>query len=143
MKHKYFFNVALLTSSLSTCISKQVGAVLVKDNRIIATGYNGVASGKKHCNEIFTEPFNRELHHTWSIFNELHAEENLISLCAKNGIKTKNSKLYLTLSPCITCAKIILAAGISEVHYIKEYDKDSEGLGFLEDNKIPCIKKTE
>jgi len=141
MKEEYFFKVAELTSKLSTCASIEVGAVLVRDKRIIATGYNGVASGKKHCKEIFSDTFDRETHHTWSIENELHAEENLIAVCAKNGIQTKDAKLYLTVSPCITCAKIILAAGILEVNYSKEYDKDSRGIKFLKDNGVKCLKK--
>lgn len=137
----YFFKVAELTSLLSTCCSQQVGAVLVKDNRIVAIGFNGTAPGESHCNEKFDlknykdyETFRND-HHKWSRYNELHAEQNLISFCAKNGLKTKGCTLFVTLSPCIDCAKIIVASGIKDIYYINEYDKEN-GLNFLKENGI-------
>lgn len=132
---KYFKNVAIETSKLSTCRSVQVGAILVKDKRIISIGYNGVSSGSKHCNEIFNKDFNRMEHHVWSLYNELHAEQNLISFCAKNGIETNDTILYVTTSPCIHCAKLIVASGIKEVFYVSKYDKEC-GIDFLSKNKV-------
>ncbi|MCK4259915.1 MAG: hypothetical protein KAX49_13115 [Halanaerobiales bacterium] len=72
--------------------------------------------------------------------NELHAEQNLIAYCAKNNISTNNTILFISLSPCITCAKLILATGIKMVYYIIKYDKDSTGIKFLKDNNINCKK---
>lgn len=148
MKQKYFqyfVEVTKLTSKLSTCSSKQVGCILVKNNRIIATSYNGVPSELKHCNEIFgeevlTSSFARDKHHEWSNLNELHSEANIISYCSKNGINTNDSLLFTSLSPCITCAKIILASGIKEVYYLEEYDKDKDGIEFLKNNKIKIME---
>ena len=144
MKQKmidYFFKVAELTSELSTCQSKQVGAVLVKDKRILAIGYNGTPQGKSHCNsQVFTD---REKHHAWSLSNELHAEQNLISFCSKNGINTNKCDLFTTLSPCVDCSKMILASGIRQVFYINIYDKDPAGLLFLKRNNVNCYAQDE
>jgi len=123
----------------STCISKQVGGILVKDGRIIYSGYNGVPCGKAHCNEIFSKNFDREEHHQWSNINELHCEQNIISGCAKNGIITNDTDLYVTLSPCMYCAKLIVAAGIKKVIYLEKYDK-SDSISFLIENNIQVIK---
>lgn len=144
MKQKmktYFKDVAIRTSQLSTCASKQVGAVLVKDNRILGIGYNGTASGCEHCNERWasdnmTNEICRNEHHKWSKVNELHAEQNLLAYCAKEGISTKDTILFVTLSPCIDCAKLIYASGIKEIYYIVPYDKDTTGLEFLQDRKL-------
>lgn len=136
----YFKKVVIETSNLSTCVSKQVGALLIRDDRIIAIGYNGTPKDKKHCCEVFDKNnFIRDEHHAWSNKNELHAEQNLISFCAKNGIKTEGTELFLTISPCVHCAKLIIATGITNVYYIEEYDKES-GLTLLLENNINCIK---
>ena len=141
---EYFKKVSIETSKLSTCASKAVGAVLVKNNRILAISYNGVVSKAEHCNKIFdayelyTKEYEREIHHKWSLNNEIHAEQNLISFCAKNGISTKNTELYITLEPCITCSKLITASGITKVYFINYYDKSDNqiGLKFLKNNNI-------
>ncbi len=135
---KYFKDICLRTNKLSTCQSKQVSCVLVKNNRILAISYNGTSSGKKHCNKIKFK--NRDEHHLWSVKNEIHAEQNLIAFCAKEGIIMNNTVLFVSLSPCIHCAKILKATGIHEIYYIKKYDKDIEGLKFLKNNKIKCEK---
>jgi len=147
MKHKmkkkfidYFKKLTVETSKLSTCRSKQVGCLLVKDKRILALGYNGVPSGHIHCNKLFSEKFDRDEHHNWSNLNELHAEQNLISYCCKNGIKTKDCDFFISLSPCSHCAKLLLAAGIKNVYYLEEYDYGLEGIDFLKNNKINLIK---
>jgi len=142
---KYFKNVCLETSKLSTCYSRQVGSILVRDNRIAAIGYNGVVSGAKHCYEIFSGKDlrcikHRRNHHDWSLKNEIHSEVNLISYCARNGIKTGGADIYISLAPCINCAMVICAAGIKTVYYIEEYDiKGNEGIEFLTNNGINVI----
>jgi len=142
----YFKNVCIETGKLSTCACKQVGCILVKDKRIIVCGYNGVSSGLKHCNRIFDKEIilynndERKRHHEWSLLNESHAEQNMFSFCAKEGIKTNNTILFVTLSPCINCAKLIFSAGIKEVYYIEEYDLDKAGLKFLLDNNVKLIQ---
>lgn len=130
----YFEQSCVLTAFLSTCQSKHVGAILVKDNRIIASGYNGVTSKQVHCEDM---QFNsREEHHLWSTNNELHAEQNIIAFCARNNIQTQDTILYLTLSPCIHCAKLIVAAGIKEVQFKELYDLDTSGIDFLKNHLI-------
>lgn len=139
-------NVCIETSKLSTCVSKNVGAVLFKDGRITCVGYNGVPSGVKHCEDIFTnyiEKQDRTTHHEWSNKNENHAEQNLIAFCANNGIQTNDSSLILTISPCIHCAKLLLNTGIEKVIFLKEYDKETDGVGFLNKNGVECIHYNE
>ena len=121
----YFGEVARITSQRSTCPKKSVGAVLVRDNRIIATGYNGVLPKESHKNGIDKD----------GITHTVHAEANIISFCAKNGIATNGTTLYLTLSPCEKCAELIIQSGISQVVYIEEY-RDDAGLNKLKENDI-------
>lgn len=132
----YFKKITLETAKLSTCISKQVGAVLVRDNRIIAIGYNGVPSGKKHCNEIFQKGYDREAHHIWSQTHEYHAEENLLLFCLREGISTKDCSMFISLSPCINCSKLIANSGIKKVYFIEQYDKDIACFDFLKNQNI-------
>lgn len=137
---QYFKDVAIRTSQLSTCRSKQVGAVLVKDGRILGIGYNGTPSGCVHCSQLFSSNFDRDEHHKWSKENELHAEQNLLAFSAKEGISTKDTQLFVTLSPCIDCAKLIYSAGIKEIYYVEEYDKDTTGLKFLQDRQLHIMR---
>ena len=156
-RHQLFTDIATLVAEQSTCTRLHVGAVLVKDKRIISIGYNGVASGQKHCEDYFKELYLKEyeqkypsfeeflktkefydLHGKFSNDNELHAEQNALLFAAKSGITTEGTTLYITLSPCIHCAKIITAAGIEKVYFSELYDRSQEGINFLKKNKIPC-----
>lgn len=148
--HDFFMQVALLTATRSTCSRKQVGSILVKDNRIISSGYNGVLSGYQHCNELefgkidwqntkLTDRIS-QIHHEFSVINELHAEQNVIAFAAKNGVATEGCSLYTTLAPCNDCSKLIAAAGIVEVFYLEEYDRCNSGIEFLKKHGI-SIKK--
>lgn len=149
---KLFITTAKEVAKCSTCSRVKVGAVLVKEGRIIATGWNGVPSGKEHCEDRFKKelkeykeavkcgeghlhPFNK-IHHDFAVANELHAEQNLIAFCARNGIDTDDTTLYLTTSPCSQCAKLLLAAGIKEVKFIELYDRDTTGVEFLKENGV-------
>lgn len=149
-----FKNMVLDVSKRSTCARLQVGAILVKEGRVISMGYNGVTKGEKHCIDHFYDEFKKtnfssyddylssqefkDEHHLYSTRKEQHAEQNLISFCSKNGINTNNSELYVTHSPCIHCAKMLYAAGISKVYYIYPYERDMSGVEFLEENNITC-----
>jgi len=158
-KHKLFTDMAALVSQQSTCCRLQVGAVLVREGRVISIGYNGVPSGQKHCDEHFKDIFHKnfkdkhkcyedfiqtkdffDLHGAFSNDNELHAEQNAILFAAKNGIATQGADLYITLSPCINCAKIIITAGIKRVLFTELYDRSQEGVNFLNKNGIECRK---
>jgi len=123
--NEIFMNVAYEVARMSTCRKIHVGAVIVKDKRIISIGYNGVPSGWQHCDEVFTgneEDFLKK-HHEWSNYHEIHAEMNAIAFAAKNGISTQGAELYCTHSPCVNCSKIIVQSGIKKVYYAELYDK--------------------
>jgi dCMP deaminase len=125
----FFMNIAKEVGKMSTCISHQVGCVLVKDRHIIATGYNGVLKGRPHCNEIFSHIADdtiREEHHTWSLKNELHAEVNAVLDAGRRGTLTPGMTLYVTLYPCQHCTKIAVAAGVTHIIYAQKYDLDPE-----------------
>jgi len=129
----------------STCIRLKIAAVIVKDDRIISSGWNGAPSGMIHCNEYFehvkdtnSEDF-KKLHAEFSERNELHAEQNAIAFAARNGINTEGSILFTSVSPCASCAKLIIAAGIKTVYYKVEYDRSNAGLDLLNDCNIETI----
>lgn len=122
-----FIKTALLLSQKSKCVSKKVGAVIVKDNRVISMGYNGTVPGFKNCNEVFNEnDYNREEHHKWSNMYEVHGELNALLFSAKNDINIDGCDLYVTLHPCDQCIKNMIQAGIKRVFYVYEYDKRSK-----------------
>jgi dCMP deaminase len=129
---KAYMDMALQWSKLSYCDRKQVGALIVKDNMIISDGYNGTPSGFDNCCEAKNGD---------TLWHVLHAEANAILKCAKHGQSCKGADLYLTLSPCKDCSKLIHQSGISRLIYYNKY-KDESGLKFL--NKagveIVCLK---
>jgi dCMP deaminase len=125
---KTFRDVLHIFEARSTCIRLNVAAIIIKDGRIISTGWNGVPSSCIHCKEKFKNILQDEnffiMHHKFSFENEIHAEQNAIAFAAKNGISTNNSSIFISASPCSSCAKLIISAGIKEVYYLKEYDKE-------------------
>lgn len=122
---KFFMDIAHETAKLSYCKRKQVGAVLVRDKRIIANGFNGTIPNTPNVCECENE-------HGELVTNEftVHAEQNVLTFCAREGLSTKDSTLYVTLSPCKTCAKLLASSGITRVVYGEEY-KDTSGVDFL------------
>ena len=134
---KYFKKILKETAAMSTCARVQVGCIIVRDGRIISTGWNGVPAGQDHCkNEYVFGGLPIESHHTWSTKHEVHAETNAIGYAAKNGVSTKDADVYTSVSPCIDCAKLIIAAGIKYVYYTDEYDRSDDGQNFLHRNNI-------
>lgn len=116
-----YLKMALEWAKLSYCERKQVGALIVKDRMIISDGYNGTPSGFE--NKCEDEHGNTH----WYV---LHAEANAILKLARSTQSAKGATLYITLSPCKECTKLILQAGISRLVYINEY-KDDDGIAFL------------
>ena len=113
-----------MVAKRSTCLRRQVGALIVKDKRILATGYNGAPAGLKHCEEVGcirkeTQVPSGQRH---ELCRGLHAEQNAIIQAAYHGISIKGATLYCTTSPCVICAKMIINAGIKEVIYEEGYD---------------------
>ena len=137
---EYFMAMAFLVRERSTCTRRKVGAVLVRDRRILATGYNGPPSGFPHCDEIgcLREQLNIPSGERQELCWGLHAEQNAIIQAALFGVSTKDSVLYCTTKPCITCAKILANAGVKKIYVAEEYpDEFSDKL--LNQLGIPVI----
>ena len=127
---KYFMKVAQLTAELSSAVRKKVGAVLVKDNRIISIGFNGTPKGWDNCCEDVLSDGTLK---TKSIV--VHAEANALFWCAKTEIITDGATMYLTLSPCATCALGMVQSGIKRVVYLEEY-RDTQGIEVLKQANV-------
>jgi len=138
---EYFMGVALLISERATCLRRRVGAVLVKDKRILATGYNGAPSGIEHCSVTgcLRQKMNIPSGQRHEICRGLHAEQNVLLQAAKFGLSSQGSTIYITNAPCSICAKMIVNAGIKEVVF-KEAYPDDMAMGFLEQAEIPVRK---
>ena len=120
---EYFMEVAHVVQKRSTCMRRQVGAVLVKDKRILATGYNGAPSGLPHCHEAgcLRKQLNIPSGERQEICRGAHAEQNTIAQAALLGVSALNSEIYITAHPCSVCAKILINAGIRRIVYEKDY----------------------
>jgi len=117
----YFMDHAELAAGMSHCKRNKVGAVIVRDGRVVCEGRNGTLVGADNCREENDTSKN----------TVMHAEANAITFAARSGIPTLDTTVYVTLSPCIECSKLIIQSGISEVVYKEDYRK-SEGREFLE-----------
>jgi dCMP deaminase len=118
--------IANTVAKKSTCCRQQVAAIIVKDNRIISTGYNGTPRGLKNCNEGGCPRCNSSVPHGTALDQCIccHAEESSILNAAFHGIATQGATMYTTLSPCLLCAKMIINAGIVEVIYQARFVED-------------------
>lgn len=131
-----FMELAVSLAKRSHCIKKHVGAVLVKETRIISIGYNGPPSGTHNCDEEFPETgCRRDSKGSCSL--ALHAEQNAILYAVKNKATVEGSTLYVTLAPCLACARIIYSMGIEKVIFLYSYAAykglpSDEGVEFLQ-----------
>jgi dCMP deaminase len=158
MSNKYdkvMVECAKVWSQESYCTKAKVGAVLADDGRIVATGYNGTIKGLSNECEFpeyfdgeteevllkapFYCPVKKKHYKLKTSPFVVHAEQNVISFCAKEGIATNGLTMYVTLSPCENCAKLIASVGIKKVVYLEEY-KRTEGIQFLKDCNVEVIK---
>jgi dCMP deaminase len=119
----YFMKMAELVAMRSTCLRRQVGAVVVKEKRVLSTGYNGAPRGLKHCGEVGCV---REQNHVESgtrheLCRGVHAEQNAVIQAAYFGVSIKDAAMYTTNFPCVLCAKILVNAGVREVVYRDDY----------------------
>ncbi|MFC3927174.1 deoxycytidylate deaminase [Streptococcus caprae] len=130
----YFMANAELISKRSTCDRAFVGAVLVKDNRIIATGYNGGVAATDNCNEA--GHYMEDGH----CIRTVHAEMNALIQCAKEGISTNNTEIYVTHFPCINCTKALLQAGITKITYKHAYRPHPFALELIEKKGVVCTQ---
>lgn len=131
---EYFMKLANEVATRTTCLRRAVGAVIVKDNRILATGYNGVPSGLAHCAEVGC--LRQELGIPSGQRNEicrgLHAEQNAIIQAARFGPIIEGAKIYINTQPCVVCAKMLINAGIEEIIYQNPYP-DELSMSMLEE----------
>lgn len=111
----YFMDMARMAATRATCPRAQVGCVLVRDNRILATGYNGSPTGFDHCTDVGCLMV--ENHCT----RALHAEQNAIIQCALHGVSSKGATCFVTHFPCVVCAKMLINAGVWRVVYLNDY----------------------
>lgn len=120
---QYFMDIAKLVSTRSTCLRRQVGAVLVKDRHIIATGYNGVPSGIVHCAErgCLRQELAIPSGQRHEMCRGIHAEQNAIIQAALHGVSTKGATLFCTDQPCILCSKMLINAGIVRIIFRGNY----------------------
>jgi dCMP deaminase len=130
---EYFMRIAVEVSERSTCDRKHVGAVIVRDRNILSTGYNGSIAGMPHCDDV------GHMMESGHCIATIHAEANALIQAAKNGVNINGGSLYTTASPCWTCFKLIVNAGLKKVCYGEFYRDDrifqvAKQLGFgLED----------
>ncbi|OCL84241.1 deoxycytidylate deaminase [Arcobacter porcinus] len=134
---KTFINIAKEIAKSSKCVSKQVGAVIVKDGRILSTGYNGTPSGFQNCCDFWNNEYTKD-HHEWSKTYEIHAEMNAIIWAARKGIAIEGATIYVTLEPCSDCSKNLIASGIKRIVYDKSYEHTNSNVvsKFLKDNGV-------
>ncbi len=123
---EYFMDIALLVARRSTCMRRQVGAVMVKEKNILATGYNGTPKGITHCSVTgcLRDQLKVPSGQRHELCRGLHAEQNAIIQAASHGVNISEATLYCTNSPCIICTKMLINAGIREVVYLEGYPDD-------------------
>ncbi|AFZ54356.1 dCMP deaminase family protein [Cyanobacterium aponinum UTEX 3222] len=138
---EYFMLMAKLASTRSTCLAFPVGAVIVKDRQVLATGYNGSPSGSAHCTAqgyCYEGLSSCDASKTLPS-RAVHAEANAIAQAARHGIATQGATIYVTLEPCIACLKLIISAGIREVFYETNFNSGNKLLvrdAFVADNLV-------
>ena len=137
----YFSGITELVAQRSTCTRRKVGAILVKNKRILATGYNGAPSGVRHCIETgcLRDKMNIPSGQRHELCRGLHGEQNAIIQAASHGVSVDGADLYCTTLPCIICSKMIINAGIRNVYYIEGY-ADELSLEMMEEAGVSLTK---
>ena len=137
----YFMDITKLVARRSTCIRRAVGAIIVKDQRILATGYNGAPMGIRHCSVTgcLRAKLNVPSGQRHELCRGIHAEQNAIIQAALHGVSIKNAVLFCTNQPCSICTKMIINAGISKIYYEEGY-ADELSLEMLNEANIEIIK---
>jgi dCMP deaminase len=139
----YFMDIAQLVSTRATCIRRRVGAVLVKDRRILCSGYNGAPTGISHCDQTgcLRATLNVPSGEKHELCRGVHAEQNAIIQAACHGISVKGATLYCTHQPCSICAKMIINAGIVMVYYCHGYN-DTMSLEMFSQAGVELVQLT-
>jgi len=133
----YFMRMADLAATRSTCLRRQVGAVVVREKRVLTTGYNGAPKGLKHCAEVgcVRSQNNIESGTRHELCRGVHAEQNAVIQAAYFGASIKDASMYTTNFPCVMCAKILVNAGIIEVIYKDDYE-DPLSKAIMNESKV-------
>jgi dCMP deaminase len=120
---EYFLEIAALVRSRSTCLRRQIGAVFVRERRILATGYNGAPSGLKHCEEVgcIRDREGVPSGERHELCRATHAEQNAMMQAAHHGVSLNESTLYVTNQPCVLCAKMLINAGVNRIVMLGSY----------------------
>jgi dCMP deaminase len=141
---EYFMEIARLVARRSTCLRRQVGAVMVKGKNIVATGYNGTPSGITHCSEVgcLRQKLGVPSGERHELCRGLHAEQNAIIQAAKHGTNIAGSTLYCTNSPCIICTKMIINSGVERIVYSEGYP-DTLSMEMLAESRIEVLSFEE
>jgi dCMP deaminase len=140
---KYFMDIAKDVATRATCLRRQIGAIIVKNKRILTTGYNGAIHRYTHCIDVGKCLKGDAPSGTGhEICNAVHAEMNAIIQAARFGIPVENSEIYITTPPCSLCAKMIAQAGINKVIYIGDYP-DKRALELLQGSGIEVVRLEE
>lgn len=141
----YFMKITEIVAGRSTCLRRKVGAIVVRNKRILSTGYNGPPEGIKHCGDrggCLRDKLNIPSGERMELSRAVHAEQNVIIQAAKMGISIENSTLYVTTHPCFTCAKMLINAGIKKIIY-KEGYPDRFSVDILNEAQIKVIQYDE
>lgn len=137
----YFMDIACLVAKRATCTRRAVGAIIVKDRRVLATGYNGAPSHVRHCAEVgcLREQMEVPSGERHELCRGIHAEQNAIIQAAYHGVSIKGASLYCTNQPCSICAKMIINAGIVQIVYQSGY-ADPIALEMLDEAKVELFQ---
>lgn len=137
---QYFMEITKVVAQRSTCLRRQIGAIIVKDRRILCTGYNGAPRGLAHCQEIGCrrEQLQVPSGQRHELCRAIHAEQNAILQAAMHGISIAGATFYITNQPCVLCAKMIVNAGIEKIIFEGEYP-DSLALEILKEARVKMI----
>jgi dCMP deaminase len=138
---EYFMEIAQVVAKRSTCLRNKVGAIVVKDKRILSTGYNGAPRGLEHCLSIgcVRDKMKIESGTRHEVCRAVHAEQNAIIQCAIHGASTEGATVYCTHQPCILCTKIMINAGVRRVVFSQGYP-DEESLSYLGEAGIDVVR---
>lgn len=139
---EYFASITRQVATRSTCLRRKVGAIIVKDKRILTTGYNGAPMGVRNCLEIGTclrEELGVPAGERHEICRGLHAEQNAILQSAYHGVQIRGSVIYSTTQPCALCAKMIINCGIKKIYYFEDYP-DPLAIDLLDEAGVELIR---
>ena len=138
---EYFLEIAQVVAKRSTCVRRQIGAVIVKDRRILTTGYNGAPSGLTHCLEIgcLRDQLGIASGQRAEMCRALHSEMNAIIQGAQHGVSTKGATLYCTHQPCSVCARMLINAGIVRLVYVGDYP-DEFSMSLLQESGMEVVR---